>query len=69
MKRNVTKPGSLNQTRIQSNDLYPTLLNMLGLDNPKNHTIDGVNFTAALRGAVLKRPPMFTYLRSWQPPH
>ncbi len=70
----VTKPGSINQSRVQSNDLYPTLLEMLGIDFPKDHSIDGVNFTKALRGEVLKRPPMFTYLPShgntphWLPP-
>jgi len=70
----VTKPGSQNETRIQAIDLYPTVLQMLGVESPKNAVIDGVDFTESLRGAEVERSPMFTYLPShgntphWLPP-
>jgi len=70
----VTKPGSINETRIQANDLYPTVLKMLNLSYPQNHLIDGVDFTKALKGNTLERKPMFTFVPGhgntpeWLPP-
>ena len=70
----VTKPGSNSEARIQSNDLYPTILSMLQIERPKKHTIDGVDFTRALRGKEMDRGPMFTYVPGhgatphWLPP-
>ncbi|MBT5377971.1 MAG: sulfatase, partial [Opitutae bacterium] len=58
----VTKPGSINVTRIQANDLYPTVLKMLNLSYPPNHLIDGVDFTKALKGKTMERKPMFTFV-------
>lgn len=69
-----TEAGSRSETRIQSNDLYPTILRMVGLPIPGSHPIDGVDFTAALGGQEMERPPMFTYVPSygntpqWLPP-
>ena len=70
----VTQPGSKNETRIQANDLYPTILKMLGLERPQDHVIDGVDFTEALSGREIERAPMFTYVPGhgntpeWLPP-
>lgn len=70
----VTKAGSRNDTRIQSTDLYPTILSMLEIDLPADHPVDGVDFTPALEGEELEREPMFTYVPSygntpkWLPP-
>ena len=70
----VTKPGSINQTRIQANDLYPTILKMMNMSYPKDHVIDGVDFTKALKGKTLERKPMFTFVPGhgntpeWLPP-
>ena len=70
----VTQPGSRNDTRIQANDLYPTILRMLDLKHPKDHVIDGVDFSNALSGQKMERKPMFTYVPShgntpqWLPP-
>ena len=33
----VTKPGSRSDVRIQSTDLYPTILRMLNVERPKDH--------------------------------
>jgi len=70
----VTEAGSRSDTRIQSTDLYPTILSMLNLKLPADHPIDGVDFTAALEGKKVEREPMFTYVPSygntpeWLPP-
>ena len=70
----VTKTGSRNDTRIQANDLYPTILRMLNLKRPENHVIDGVDFSNALSGQKMERKPMFTYVPGhgntpqWLPP-
>ena len=70
----VTQPGSRNDTRIQANDLYPTILRMLDLKHPKDHVIDGVDFSNALSGQKMERKPMFTYVPGhgntpqWLPP-
>ena len=70
----VTQPGSLSNTRIQSTDLYPTILRMLDVERPQAHVIDGVDFTNALKGKAMEREPMFTFVPSygntpqWLPP-
>jgi hypothetical protein len=58
----VTKPGSRSDVRIQSTDLYPTILRMLNVEQPKDHVIDGVDFAKALRGEMMDRGPMFTHV-------
>ena len=70
----VTEPGSRNHTRIQSNDLYPTILRMLDVAMPEGHVLDGVDFAKALEGNELDRQPMFTFVPGhgntpqWLPP-
>ena len=70
----VTKPGSRSDVRIQSNDLYPTILRMLNVERPEDHVIDGVDFAKALRGEDFDRGPMFTHVPGhgntpqWLPP-
>ncbi len=70
----VTKPGSRSDVRIQSTDLYPTILRMLNVERPKGHPIDGVDFANALRGEDMDRGPMFTLVPGhggtphWLPP-
>src|SRR4029079_13444191 len=43
-------------------DLYPTLLDVLGLSRNPQQKIDGVSYAAVLRGAdKYERPPFFTF--------
>ena len=70
----VAEAGSRSGVRIQSNDLYPTILHMLGVERPKDHVIDGVDFVRALKGEEMDRGPMFTLVPGhgntpeWLPP-
>ena len=70
----VTRPGSRSDVRIQSTDLYPTILQMLDVERPRDHVIDGVDFATALRGEEMDRGPMFTHVPGhggtphWLPP-
>jgi arylsulfatase A-like enzyme len=70
----VTEPGSRSDARIQSTDLYPFFLNLLGIPLPENYVVDGVDFAPALRGGPFDRGPMFTYfpcqtgVPDWLPP-
>ena len=70
----VTEPSSRSDVRIQSNDLYPTILRMLDVKQPQDHIIDGVDFGRALHGAPMDRGPMFTHVPGhgatphWLPP-
>ncbi len=70
----VTNSGSRSDVRIQSTDLYPTILRMLNVEQPKDHVIDGVDFAKALRGEHMDRGPMFTHVPyhgktpQWLPP-
>lgn len=57
----VTAAASRSDARIQSTDLYPTLLSLLGLAPTPDHPLDGVDLTPALRGEPFDRGPMFTY--------
>ncbi len=70
----VTEPGSRSEVRIQSTDLYPTILRMLDVEQPDGPSIDGVDFSKALRGEQMDRGPMFTLVPGhgatphWLPP-
>ena len=70
----VTEPGSRSDTRVQSTDLYPTILSILDVQRPEDHPIDGVDFGEALRGEAMERGPMFTFVPGhgntpqWLPP-
>lgn len=71
----LTKPGSRTDARIQSTDFYPTILNLLGIDIPEDHQVDGVDITRAMKGAKFNREPMFSYFPTpargvpdWLPP-
>ncbi|TVP94606.1 MAG: N-acetylgalactosamine 6-sulfate sulfatase (GALNS) [Planctomycetaceae bacterium] len=57
----VTAPASRSDARIQSTDLYPTVLHLLGLDPTPDHPLDSIDITPALQGEPLDRGPMFTY--------
>ncbi len=71
----VTKPGSRSDEMIQSTDFYPTILNALKINLPKEYPVDGVDIAPALRGAPLSRGPIFSYfpnitpvILDWLPP-
>lgn len=57
----VTKPGTENDTVIQSIDWMPTLLDMAGVPLPKEVRPDGVSFAPVLRGGTLERDAIFTH--------
>lgn len=57
----VTPPGGRSDAIVQSTDLYPTLLSLLGLEPTTDHPLDGVDLSPALRGEPFDRGPMFTY--------
>jgi len=60
----ATDPGSVSGAAITSPDLYPTILEAVGLDPRPEQHVDGVSFVAALRGQAHARGPMF-----WHYPH
>ncbi len=61
----VTRPGAQVDTPITSPDLYPTLLEMAGLDPLPQQHCDGVSLVPLLRGAAsLPREGIF-----WHYPH
>ena len=51
----ITKPGTTSDALIQSTDFYPTLLNLAGLELPKNHPLDGIDITETLKGNDITR--------------
>jgi arylsulfatase A-like enzyme len=66
----MTLPGSKSDTRIQSTDLYPTILKMAGGAWPDDHVVDGKDLAPALKGQAFDRGPMITYFpHATQVPH
>jgi len=57
----VTKPGTMNDTVIQSIDWMPTLLDMAGVSLPQNAKPDGVSFAPVLKGGTLARDTIFCH--------
>jgi len=70
----VTPPGSRSDVIVQSEDFYPTILEMLGSKPRPEQRFDGVSIAAALKGRPLQREPIFTYfphsppVPDWLPP-
>jgi arylsulfatase A-like enzyme len=55
-------PGSTSAAVVGHIDLYPTLLDLIAVPQPKQQVIDGVSYAAVLRGAGdLKRDAFFNY--------
>ena len=57
----VTKPGTVNDTVIQSIDWMPTLLDMAGVPLPSNTKLDGLSIASVLKGGPLNREAIFTH--------
>lgn len=57
----VTTPDTRSDAVIQSTDLYPTVLSLLGLPPTPDQAVDGKDITPALRGQAFDRGPIFTY--------
>jgi arylsulfatase A-like enzyme len=68
------KPDTRTDSRVQSDDFYPTILEMLKLEPQSGQTFDGVSFLPALQGKPHDRGPSFTYfphdppVPDWIPP-
>jgi len=57
----LTKPGSRNDTVIQSTDFYPTFVQLLGLKTQPGQIFDGVSIANTFAGKPLERKAIFTY--------
>jgi len=70
----ITEPNTRTDEIIQSTDFYPTILNLIGAQLPKNYAIDGKDITPILKGGNITREGIFTYFPSqakvpnWLPP-
>lgn len=63
----VSKPGYVTNSIVSSVDLYPTILRMAELPlMPENH-IDGVDFSAAIRGESHDRGPTISHFPHYVP--
>src|SRR6185503_9031467 len=61
----MTKPGSVCETPVISMDLYPTILEITGLNGGARKNVDGTNLVPLLRqDGELKREALF-----WHYPH
>ena len=58
----LTKPGSVCDTPMISNDLYPTIMELAG--TRQDHPVDGKSLVPLLRGEKLSDRPLF-----WHYPH
>jgi len=70
----VTKPNTFNDSLLQSEDFYPTLLNGLNLPLVPEQKFDGSNMLPALRGESLRDRFLYQYfphspqVPDWLPP-
>ena len=60
----VTKPGSVTDVPASGIDWYPTLLELAGVDVPKEQSVDGVSLVPVLKGGTLEERPLY-----WHYPH
>ena len=68
------EPATRSGSRVHSDDFYPTILEILGMQPQPGQAFDGVSFLRALDGEDHRRPPSFTYfphdppVPDWIPP-
>ena len=60
----ITRAGSISAKPVISADLYPTILQMVGLSTSQQKTEDGVSFLPAIKGEDIPERPLF-----WHYPH
>ncbi len=66
--------GGRNDAVIQTTDIYPTLLDMIGALQPEGVEFDGISIVPALHGKPLNREAIYTYfphspgVPDWLPP-
>ena len=60
----VTKSGSKSSTPVNGIDWYPTLLELCGIEIPKNQKVDGVSLVPLLKGENIKTRSLY-----WHYPH
>ncbi|NBR70184.1 MAG: DUF4976 domain-containing protein, partial [Verrucomicrobia bacterium] len=60
----MTRAGSISAEPVISADLYPTILQMVGLSPSQQKTEDGVSFLSAIKGQDFSERPLF-----WHYPH
>lgn len=60
----VSKPKSKSDIPVSGTDWYPTLLELAGVDVPKEQDIDGVSLVSILKGGKIEDRPLF-----WHYPH
>ena len=70
----VVKGGTRNKALVQSEDLYPTILGMTGVEANTDQAIDGLSMLPALKGEQPLRDAVFCYfphapkVPDWLPP-
>ena len=70
----VTKAGVVNQSLVQSEDLYPTILEMAGLPVRKEQALDAISMVPALKTGQGARDAVYCYfphaptVPDWAPP-
>ena len=58
----VIKPGTVSSEVVGAIDLYPTLLDLLGVPRPQQQVMDGVSYAAVLKSSgKLERVAYFNY--------
>lgn len=58
----VTKPNSINTSVVQSTDIFPTLVEMVGGDVQKYADLDGVSLVSTIKNNnILERAPIYGY--------
>lgn len=57
----VVEANSISDALVQTTDIYPTVLELLGLHPLRKQTLDGVSFAPALRKEPFPRRTIFSY--------
>ena len=60
----ITQPGSTCATPVSGIDWYPTLLDLCGIESPKEQAVDGVSLVPLLKSKKIEDRPLY-----WHYPH
>ena len=63
----VTQAGTVSEAMVSTIDIYPTIIEMAGLDQPATAQFDGQSLTGLLRGQELDRDTLFFHFPHYVP--
>lgn len=62
-----TKPGQVSDAIVSTIDIFPTMLDMAGMNTPNDEPLDGISLVPALTGGAIERDTIYFHMPHYIP--